>query len=106
MRTTLNLASVPAFSPRSRLSAVGFGIALIFASPGYAQGTVQAVDPRIAAALREVSPARVQANIEKLVSFGTRNTLSAQDPTSIAAGRGIGAAREWIKSQFGRYSKD
>ena len=48
----------------------------------------------------------IQANIEKLVSFGTRLTLSAQDPASIAAGHGIGAAREWIKSEFERYSKD
>ena len=47
-----------------------------------------------------VSPSRVQANIEKLVSFGTRLTLSAQDADSIKQGRGIGAAREWIKSEF------
>jgi Peptidase family M28 len=40
------------------------------------------------------------------VSFGTRSTLSAQDPASISAGRGIGAAREWIRSEFERYSKD
>jgi Zn-dependent M28 family amino/carboxypeptidase len=40
------------------------------------------------------------------VSFGTRLTLSAQDPASIAAGHGIGAAREWIKSEFERYSTD
>lgn len=71
-----------------------------------AQKTVQAVDPRIAAALKEVSPAQVQASIEKLVSFGTRSTLSAQDPASIAAGHGIGAAREWIKSQFEHDSQD
>ncbi len=63
-------------------------------------------DPRIAAALQKVSAARIQANIEKLVSFGTRSTLSAQDPASLAAGRGIGAAREWIKAEFERYSKD
>jgi len=63
-------------------------------------------DPQIAAALRQVSAQRIQSNIEKLVSFGTRLTLSAQDPQSIAAGRGIGAAREWIKSQFESYSKD
>jgi hypothetical protein len=63
-------------------------------------------DPRIAAALQQVSAQRIQANIEKLVSFGTRLTLSAQDPGSIAAGRGIGAAREWIKAEFERYSKD
>jgi hypothetical protein len=40
------------------------------------------------------------------VSFQTRLTLSAQDPASIAAGNGIGAAREWIKSEFERYSRD
>src|SRR5712691_9170263 len=65
-----------------------------------------AVDPQIAAALQQISAQRIQANIEKLVSFGTRLTLSAQDPDSVAAGRGIGAAREWIKSEFERYSKD
>jgi len=63
------------------------------------------VDPQIAAALKEISPARVRADIDKLVSFGTRSTLSAQDPAAIAAGRGIGAARDWLKSQFELYSK-
>jgi hypothetical protein len=63
-------------------------------------------DPQIAAALKQISAKRIQANIEKLVSFGTRLTISAQDPASISAGRGIGAAREWIKSEFDRYSKD
>jgi hypothetical protein len=64
------------------------------------------VDSRIAAALQQVSPERIRANIEKLASFGTRSTISAQDAASIAPGRGIGAAREWIKSEFERYSKD
>jgi hypothetical protein len=64
------------------------------------------VDPRIQAALRQISAQRIQANIEKLVSFGTRSTISAQDSAAIAAGRGIGAAREWIKAQFEAYSKD
>src|SRR3981081_935588 len=63
-------------------------------------------DPKIAAALQQVSAARIQANIEKLVSFGTRSTLSAQDPASLASGRGIGAARDWIKAEFESYSKD
>ena len=63
-------------------------------------------DPQIAAALQQVSAQRIQANIEKLVSFGTRSTLSAQDSAAIASGHGIGAAREWIKSEFERYSKD
>ncbi len=64
------------------------------------------VDPGIAAALQQISAERVHADIGKLVSFGTRLTLSAQDPQSISAGKGIGAAREWIKAQFEQYSKD
>ncbi|PYX97339.1 MAG: peptidase M28 [Acidobacteria bacterium] len=67
---------------------------------------VMPADPQIAAALKQISPQQIQADIEKLVSFGTRQTLSAQDPASIAARRGIGAAREWIKSEFERYSRD
>jgi hypothetical protein len=64
-----------------------------------------AADNRVSAALREVSADRIRANIEKLASFGTRSTISAQDPAAIAAGHGIGAAREWIKSEFERYAK-
>jgi hypothetical protein len=63
-------------------------------------------DPQIAAALRQISVPRIQSTIEKLVSFQTRSTLSAQDPASIASGHGIGAAREWIKSEFERYARD
>jgi acetylornithine deacetylase/succinyl-diaminopimelate desuccinylase-like protein len=75
------------------------------AQPAESEPTVTA-DAQIAAALQQISTQRIQANIEKLVSFGTRLTLSAQDRASIAAGRGIGGAREWIKSEFERYSKD
>jgi hypothetical protein len=63
-------------------------------------------DPQIVAVLRQISRPRIQANIEKLVGFGTRLTISAQDPASLAAGRGIGAAREWIQAEFERYSRD
>ncbi len=63
-------------------------------------------DPKIAAALQQVSAQRIQSDIEKLVSFGTRLTLSAQDAQSVSAGHGIGAAREWIKAQFEQYSRD
>ena len=76
----------------------------VSASPLAADSKI--VDSKIAAALEQISAQRIQANIEKLVSFGTRSTLSAQDPASIAAGHGIGAAREWIKAEFERYSKD
>jgi Zn-dependent M28 family amino/carboxypeptidase len=46
------------------------------------------------------SPARIEADIRKLVSFGTRHTLS--DTTSDT--RGIGAARRWIHAEFERIS--
>ena len=64
--------------------------------------------PRIAAALTPNFPrSGIQSNIEKLVSFQNRSTLSApQDPAAIASGHGIGAARDWIKSEFERYSSD
>jgi hypothetical protein len=65
-----------------------------------------AQDSQIAEALRQVSAKRIQAIIEKLASFQTRSTLSAQEPVSSAAGHGIGAARDWIKSQFEAYSRD
>ncbi|MGZ4822225.1 MAG: M28 family metallopeptidase [Terriglobales bacterium] len=60
------------------------------------------VDRQISAALAQVSAAQVKATIEKLVSFGTRLTIGDNPPQS---GRGVAAAREWIKSEFERYSQ-
>src|SRR5689334_5222903 len=87
--------------------AIAFAIGVIPAT-GAGSGDAVAMNPdhQIAAAIQQVSADHVRANIEKLVSFGTRLTLSAQDSASIQAGRSIGAAREWIKSEFERYSKD
>lgn len=64
-----------------------------------------AADPQIVAALKEVSAQRVQASIEKLVSFGTRSTLSAGDLNQFTKNRGIDAARMWIVAQFESYAK-
>ena len=50
----------------------------------------------------EVSPDQQRATIAKLVSFGTRHTLS--DTRSDT--RGIGAARRWVASQFQAMAKD
>ena len=60
-------------------------------------------DPAIAGALAEVSAERIQATIEKLVSFGNRNTLSSME-TDLKPGTGINAAADWIAAEFGRYS--
>ncbi len=46
-------------------------------------------------------PERLKADVEKLVSFGTRHTLSsATDPK-----RGIGAARKWAQGEFEKIAK-
>ncbi len=73
-----------------------------------AQTTMAAIsaDKQIAAALTKVSAEHIRGNITRLVSFQNRSTLSAQDASSIAAGHGIGAARDWIKSEFESYSRD
>ena len=63
-------------------------------------------DARITEAIRQISPERIRQTIERLVSFGNRSTISAQDENAIKAGKGIGAAREWIRGEFERYSKD
>src|SRR4051812_18051201 len=56
--------------------------------------------PGLRAILREIDPRRIEATIRKLVSFGTRHTLSAQDDPN----RGIGAARDWIFAELQRYA--
>src|SRR5947209_3935111 len=53
-------------------------------------------NPEIARIVSEINASNIERTIRKLVSFGTRNTLSVQDnPT-----RGIGAARDWLYSEF------
>ena len=51
--------------------------------------------------INQVDADRIEADIEKLVSFGTRHTMS--ETTSET--RGIGAARRWIKSEFEQISE-
>lgn len=95
-----------AFSLRNFGSWIAYAVVLFFSSTLRAQNPPAFVDPQIKAALSEISAGQIQSNIEKLVSFQTRSTISAQDSASISAGRGIGAAREWIKSEFDRYSRE
>lgn len=59
-------------------------------------------DNRIYNIIESCSPERIEQDIIKLVSFGTRHTLS--DTTSDV--RGIGAARRWIKSEFDKISEE
>ena len=52
----------------------------------------------VQAILARIEPAAIGRTIEKLVSFGTRHTLS----DTVSDTRGIGAARRWIKSEMER----
>jgi hypothetical protein len=63
---------------------------------GLTLATPQPRSPRVEALVLAVEPARLQASVVRLVSFGTRHTLS--DTTS--ATRGIGAARRWLAAEF------
>ena len=49
-----------------------------------------------------VSSERLENDIQTLVDFGTRHTLS----DTLSSSRGIGAARRWIKSEFESISND
>src|SRR5436190_19379089 len=81
------------------LAIVGLPVILFLSS---IEASAQKPDRGIVAMAKEVSAKNIEATIRKLVSFGTRNTLSSQtDPN-----RGIGAARDWIFDEFQRISKN
>ena len=75
-------------------------LCVIFSVASGAQSIIHR-DPQIEKMVSEVSKDSLEAYIKKLVSFGTRNTLSTQtDPK-----RGIGAARNWVSSRFNEFAK-
>ncbi|HVG26542.1 MAG TPA: M28 family metallopeptidase [Acidobacteriaceae bacterium] len=94
MRKSLALASLvlsfPAFVAAHALAQAAAGPDALAPPPA---------DPVIAAALKTISPDVVRADIAKLVSFGTRNTLSSMD-TDQPAGQGINAASAWLESEY------
>ena len=59
------------------------------------------MDPRLLDISQATSAGRMEADIQKLVSFGTRHTLS----DTLSDSRGIGAARRWIKAEFDKISE-
>ena len=105
-------------SPRCASLSIGFATLLFITSSTTAQTTRPATttgrstalrparsraissiqQKEIARLVREISARNIEKTIHKLVSFGTRNTLSAQDNPN----RGIGAARDWLFSEFSR----
>jgi len=80
-------------------------LGFVLYAPAHAQAPAPSaatggIDPRIEKLIASISEDRMHQLLEKLVSFGTRNTLSdATSPT-----RGIGAARQWIFDELKRSS--
>jgi hypothetical protein len=77
------------------------GCLSVFISIIASSQTVIIRDPQIEAMVKEISADSLKSYITRLVSFGTRNTLSTQtDPK-----RGIGAARNWVLMRFNEFAK-
>jgi hypothetical protein len=78
------------------------GLAVIAAMPAAAQRRAPAAPPTsLPAVADDVSQQSLRSIVEKLVSFGTRHTLSSQTDKR----RGIGAALRWTEEEFRRYSR-
>jgi Zn-dependent M28 family amino/carboxypeptidase len=73
-------------------------LALFISQINSAQTTVH--DPEIKKMLTEVKAENMEATVRKLASFGTRHTLSDTKSNT----RGIGAAQQWVKSEFDKYA--
>ena len=70
--------------------------ALFATTAGAAVAAPTPQDRRLAGIAAPVSAARMKADVEKMVSFGTRHTMSSQtDPK-----RGIGAAVRWAEGEM------
>ncbi|WP_328439443.1 M20/M25/M40 family metallo-hydrolase [Streptomyces sp. NBC_00444] len=101
----------PSPSRRTVLTATAASAAVVGTGAGAAdaattgeQGgpaTAQRPSRELRALLREISESRIEATVRKLVSFGTRHTLSTQDDPN----RGIGAARDWIAAELRTYAE-
>jgi hypothetical protein len=68
---------------------------------GYSQTAVIRQDQQIKKMVDEVSAQNIEMIVRKLVTFETRHSLS----DTISTATGIGAARNWIKSELERYSQ-
>ena len=73
----------------------------LFSLPTFAQPSPQE-SALMAALVADVSADRLQADVTKLVSFGTRHTASETESNT----RGIGAARRWIEAELKKISEE
>ncbi|MEJ8802555.1 M28 family metallopeptidase [Pontibacter sp. H249] len=82
-------------------------VAALLATPYFitpSQSIAQEVvrqDDEIKQMVNQVSSKNLEELVRTMVSFGTRHTLS----TTTSKKEGIGAAREWVKSEFEKYAQ-
>ncbi len=69
---------------------------VLFPADSKAQNVYPARNPLIAQMVNQVSETNLREDIDKLVSFGTRQTFSIQTSRK----KGIGAARDWVEAQL------
>ena len=85
------------------LSILTIASGLVFSFPASANrrrplSTAYVSQPQIVQLVKEIDARNIERTIRKLVSFGTRNTLSAQNDPN----RGIGAARDYLFAEFSK----
>lgn len=78
------------FSTSSAATETGFDATI--------EAKIRTKKPQIEQIVKDISAARIDAYIRKLVSFGTRHSMSETQSDT----RGIGAARRWIKAELER----
>src|ERR1043165_5369632 len=81
---------------------VALAVTILVSSSAFGQAPPSKPNADVQKMIKEISAKNIEATIRKLVSFGTRNTLSEQDNPA----RGIGAARDWIFSEFQKIGSD
>ena len=92
------LIGVLAASAAGALALAGCGNAVADHSVGAESGDIALLHELVA----DTSADRIETDIRKLVSFGTRHTLSETESDT----RGIGAARRWIHAEFEKISAE
>lgn len=93
----MSVARVSLSRTRWFFHSAAFGLVMAVASAGAAEAPAPFDDITSA-----VNPRELHATVDKLVSFGTRHTLSDTKSDT----RGIGAARRWVQQRFGAIAKD
>ncbi|WP_217701069.1 M28 family metallopeptidase [Hymenobacter sp. CRA2] len=89
------------FAPLFSAAAVFFAFTAHAQAPAASALVTPPADADIQKMVGEISAQRLNDDIYKMVSFGTRHTLSDTKDKK----RGIGAARRWVEDEFKKYAK-